>query len=233
MTAHVEEGIGHMEITDHEGLVVLDLGDGPNAVDTAFLDGLNAGMDRVEADEAATGFVTKGSGKHYCNGFDLEYMGSLEGDDLVTFLDYTATTLGRLLVLPVPTVAVLNGHAFGAGAMAVLAHDLRVQNSDRGWFCLPEVDLGMQFLPFQLELITSRLTVATANEAILTGRRYDGDASVAAGIAHASASPDELLAAAAELAAPWSGKVRENVGRLKRQLNAGALALLPDAPAPS
>jgi len=146
-----------MEISEHEGVRVVDFGDGPNAVDTAFLDGLNEALDRVEADEASTALVTRGSGRHYCNGFDLEFMGELGGDDLVAFLDYTATTLGRLLTFPLPTVAALNGHAFGAGAMAVLAHDLRVQNTDRGWFCLPEVDLGMTFLPFQLQLITSRL----------------------------------------------------------------------------
>ncbi|MCU1497153.1 MAG: Enoyl-CoA hydratase/isomerase, partial [Acidimicrobiales bacterium] len=37
--------------------------------------------------------------------------------------------------------------------MFALAHDLRVQRIDRGWFCLPEVDLGLQFHPLQLALI--------------------------------------------------------------------------------
>lgn len=218
-----------MEISEHDGVRVVDLGDGPNAVDTAFLDGLNQALDRVEADEAATALVTRGSGRHYCNGFDLEFMGGLGGDDLVAFLDYTATTLGRLLVFPLPTVAALNGHAFGAGAMAVLAHDLRVQNTERGWFCLPEVDLGMTFLPFQLQLITSKLPAGAVDEAILGGRRYDAAASVAAGIVHASAAPESLVGTAVELVGPRTGKARSSLAALKRQLNAAALALLPDA----
>ncbi len=47
---------GRQDDGDHRarGRRVVDLGDGPNAVDTAFLDGLNEALDRVEADEAST-----------------------------------------------------------------------------------------------------------------------------------------------------------------------------------
>jgi Delta3-Delta2-enoyl-CoA isomerase len=216
-----------MEITDHGGIKVVNLGGDANAVDDTFLADLNDALDRVEADESSTAVMTVGGAKHYCNGFDLEFLGSLAQDDAVAFLDRTTITLGRILAFPLPTVAVLNGHTFGAGAMLALAHDLRVQNTDRGWFCFPEVDLGMQFLPFQLKLITSRMTGETANEAVLTGKRYDGAAALAAGIVHGTAGPESLVATAAELVAPWTGKVRANLAALKHQLNAETLALLP------
>jgi enoyl-CoA hydratase/carnithine racemase len=219
-----------MEITDRGGIRVVNLGGATNAVDAAFLADLNDALDRVEADESATAMITIGGGKHYSNGFDLEFLGGLDYAEASAFLDDTATTLGRILAFRVPTVAVLNGHAFGAGAMAALAHDLRVQNTDRGWFCFPEVDLGMQFMPFQLALITSRLSVDTANEAVLTGKRYDGAASLAAGIVQATAGPESLIARAAELVAPWTGKVPANVAALKHQLNADTLGLLPPVP---
>jgi enoyl-CoA hydratase/carnithine racemase len=114
--------------------------------------------------------------------------------------------------------------------MLTLSHDRRVANAERGWFCLPEVDLGMQFLPFQLALITSRLPALVADEAILTGNRYDGPAAVAAGISHAAAPPEALLAAAIEVAVPYAGKQRGSVQALKVQLNAATLALLPPPP---
>ena len=47
-------------------------------------------------------------------------------------------------------------------AMLALAHDQRVMREDRGWFCLPEVDLGLTFQPFQLALIRARLAPQTA-----------------------------------------------------------------------
>jgi enoyl-CoA hydratase/carnithine racemase len=114
--------------------------------------------------------------------------------------------------------------------MLALAHDRRVANAERGWFCLPEVDLGMQFLPFQLALITSRLPALVAEEAILTGSRYDGTAAVAAGIAHATVPPADLLTEAVRLATPYAGKQRGSVQALKVQLHAATLALLPPPP---
>ena len=39
----------------------------------------------------------------------------------------------------------LSGHVYAGGAMMAMAHDFRIMRSDRGWFCLPEVKLGMPF----------------------------------------------------------------------------------------
>jgi enoyl-CoA hydratase/carnithine racemase len=70
--------------------------------------------------------------------------------------------LARVLEIGVPTVAALQGHTFAAGAMLALAHDHRVMRADRGFFCLPEVDLGLTFTPEMSALIAARLP-ATAS----------------------------------------------------------------------
>jgi enoyl-CoA hydratase/carnithine racemase len=102
-----------------------------------------------------------------------------------------------------------------------------VQNSERGWFCLPEVDLRMRFNPFQLAVVVGKLSRPAANEAVLAGRRYDGPASVAAGIAEAAVSPEKLVDTAIELVAPRLGKDRAIVATLKGDLHAAILAKLP------
>ena len=61
--------------------------------------------------------------------------------------------LARVLALPVPTVAAIQGHAFAAGAMLTLSHDARVMRADRGFWCLPEVDIHIPFTPGMSALI--------------------------------------------------------------------------------
>jgi enoyl-CoA hydratase/carnithine racemase len=124
------------------------------------------------------------------------------------------------LTLPAPTVAAINGHAFGIGAMLALAHDRRVMRADRGWLCLPEVDLGLPFRPFMQALVTNRLPGNVAREAMLTGRRYPAADALAAGIVDATAPEAELLAAAVEHMNAWSGKQPSILGTLKTQLYA-------------
>lgn len=51
--------------------------------------------------------------------------------------------LKRLVSFPVPTIAAINGHAFGAGAIFAIAHDYRVMREDKGWFCVPAVNIGI------------------------------------------------------------------------------------------
>ena len=217
-----------MDIDWVDGTGVVRLDRGVNAFDNDFVDELHAAFDVVAASGDARGLVTVGSEKHYSNGFDIDFLGTLAGDELAAFMERTLRLLTRLLTFPVPTAAALNGHAFGIGAMLALAHDRRVMRPDRGWFCLPEIDLGMQFHPLMLALVTHRLAGPVAEEAILTARRYDGPTAVEVGIAHALADVDELVLAAAELTVPLAGKGRDIAVALKSQLRAPVLVHLPD-----
>jgi enoyl-CoA hydratase/carnithine racemase len=56
---------------------------------------------------------------------------------------------------------------------------MRVMRADRGFFCLPEVDLGLSFAPGMSALVRARLAPAVAHEAMTTGRRYGGEQALA------------------------------------------------------
>src|SRR5215204_379807 len=208
------------------GTAVIDLGDGPSMFDGTLVPGLLDTLHRVEADPEVRVLVTTAGGKHFSNGYDLDFLGGLGPDDAAPFLRRSVEVLARLLVFPVPTVAAINGHAFGIGAMLALAHDRRVMRIDRGWFCLPEVDLGMRFMPFQLRLVTSRLPGPTAREAVLSGRRYTGPEALEAGIVDAVAEEGDLRDVAVALGEAWAGKERAMVATHKTDLAADVLALL-------
>lgn len=130
--------------------------------------------------------------------------------------------LGRLLLFPAYTVAALNGHTFAAGAMVSCCVDARVMRGDRGFWCLPEVDLGLPLTPGMFAAVTVRLGVAGAAEAMNTGRRYTADEAQRAGIVEHVAADTDVLPLAVELASAVAGKNRSVIAEHKRLLFADA-----------
>jgi len=123
-------------------------------------------------------------------------------------------------------VAALQGHTYAAGAMLALAHDERVMRADRGWFCLPEVDLGIAFTPGMTALIASRLPLPAAHDAIVLGRRYGGAEAAAAGVVTEAVGEELVLGRACERAAALTGKDPSTMQTIKQRLYGPALASL-------
>ena len=126
-------------------VAVLSLGDDENRFSPEWLADVNVFLDRIESGEAKA-LVTTGSGKFYSNGLDLDWLAA-HGDQAEWYVAEVQRLLARVLVAPVPTVAAVNGHAFGAGSMLGIAHDFRVMRADRGYYCFPEVDIHIPFTP--------------------------------------------------------------------------------------
>ena len=51
------------------------------------------------------------------------------------------------------------GHVYAAGGLLALAHDYRVMRKERGWFCLPEINLPLPFSVSMIELAKSVLII--------------------------------------------------------------------------
>jgi Delta3-Delta2-enoyl-CoA isomerase len=134
-----------------------------------------------------------------------------------------------VLELDVPSVAAIQGHCFAAGAMLALAHDERVMRADRGFFCLPEVDIRIPFTPGMSSLIAARLAPSAAHEAMTTGRRYGGRDAAAVGIVEAAVAAEEVVPRAIARAAELAAKDPATLGTIKRRLYAPVLAALRDA----
>jgi enoyl-CoA hydratase/carnithine racemase len=204
---------------------VLRFDDGENRFSPGFLDAVQDALDTVEKAEGPRALVTAGTGKFYSNGLDLDWLGA-HSDQFESYLGRVHELFARLLALPMPTVAAVNGHAFAGGGMLMLAHDFSVMRTGRGYFCLPEVDLGMSFTPGMNELIRSRLPGLTAHEAMLTGRRYTAEEAQAAGIVTQVAPEEEVLTAAVARAAGLAGKNGAVVAKIRADLYGPALAAL-------
>jgi enoyl-CoA hydratase/carnithine racemase len=212
----------HLEITDE--IAVLNLGDGENRFSPDWLNTVNGFLDRIESGEAKA-LVTTGSGKFYSNGLDLDWLAA-HSDQGDWYIDQVQLLLARVLVAPVPTVAAINGHAFGAGSMLGIAHDFRVMRVDRGYFCFPEVDIHIPFSPGMAALIQAKLTPGAAVEAMTTGRRYGGADAEAIGLVTATAPQGEVTSAAVDLATALKGKDSGTLLAIKSTMFASVTASL-------
>lgn len=206
---------------------LLDLGSDENRFNPPWLAEVGSLLDEVEAAPGPKALVTRASGKFWSNGLDLEWLGA-HREQSGPFVDDVQALLARVLSLPVACVAALQGHVFAAGAMLALAHDARIMRGDRGFFCLPEVDIHIPFTPGMGALIQARLAPQSAHEAMTSGRRYGGADAHVAGIVDAAVAEDQVLALAVERATALAGKAGPTLGAIKQQMYAGPLALLRD-----
>ncbi len=201
-----------------EGSVhVLDLGDGENRLDRDAIRSVHALLDEVEASPSPRALTTVADGKFWCNGFDAEWMAANpDGVDLL--LQDFRVLLARLVTLPVPTVAALQGHAFAAGAMLALAHDFRMIRDDRGYFCLPEIDLRRALSPSSVALVQAKVPAPVVPDLLIAAHRYGGAEAVAAGLASAAVPAGDLRSKAVELAASLADKDSSTLGAVKERM---------------
>lgn len=207
-------------------VTVLRMNAGENRFNPSSLDALEGALGEVENAAGPGAIVLTGEGKFFSNGLDLAWMGEAPPGEAERVVNRVHALFARVLTSPVTVVAALNGHAFAAGAMLALACDERVMRSDRGFFCLPEVDINIPFTPGMSALIRGRLPLPTAREAMLTGRRYGGEDALQTQIVDAVAAEDEVLAAAVGRAQARAGKGREVVGAIKREMYSAEVAAL-------
>ena len=208
------------ELTRDQELFTLTMKNGENRFTLETLGQLNAILDEVQkqAGDGPAALIITGEGKYWSNGIDLDWLGSADKSDAGRFVPTLNQFLGRVLAFPIPTIAALNGHTFAAGALLALAIDYRVMREDRGWFCLPEVDIHIPFHPAMMSLVRSKLVGTTLRDAVLMGKRFVASEALACGVVDVTCASEELLSRAQELARPLAQKGRGIYGQMKRDL---------------
>jgi enoyl-CoA hydratase/carnithine racemase len=213
------------ELQRRDEVYVLDLGADENRFSLAWMDSVSALLDEVSKQPAPRALVTVARGKFYSNGLDLDWV-LTHRDHVSAYVADAQALLAKMLALPVPTVAAVTGHAFGAGSMLAMAHDWRVMRADRGFFCFPEVDIRLPFTPGMAALVQAKLTPATALTAMTTGRQYGGQEALAAGLVDLAVPEAEVVTQAIDLVRPLAGKDPGTLGAIKATMYAAETAAL-------
>lgn len=184
-----------VEKRDHVG--VLTVTSGENRFNPEFIEGFLYHLTAVEADPTLrTLIVRSGHEKIFSNGFDLEWLApAMERGDteaLKQFFYDANRLLKRTLMSPLMTIAEINGHAFAGGAIWASAFDFRFMRTGRGFFCLPEVDIGIPFLPGMLAILKKAIPPPAFTELIFTGKRLTAEECLARGIVSGAYPLDRL-----------------------------------------
>ena len=162
------------QLDDHVALVTMNHGENRFTYD--FLEAFEGLLEEIEQQTRATVLLVKSAHeKIWSNGIDLEWLLAEVGRNPeagTRFPERLMQFLRRLLTYPLITIAAINGHAFAGGAIMACAFDFRFMRSDRGYFCFPEVDIQIPFMPGMDAILKKALPTSLVLEAQLTGKRY-------------------------------------------------------------
>ncbi len=210
---------------DHDGGVRLLTLDRPpaNAIDETLLEGLAAALEAAERAEHVRAVVLTGAGAFFGGGFDL----ALPARDAAAVRRlgelYRESHL-RLLALPKPTVAMVNGHAIAGGLVTALACDHRLGLDGQYRIGLNEVSIGAAFPRVAFEIVRFRLSHTQASELLLGAALHSCRQGLRLGVVAELLPADTFTASVLRRAATLAAFPCEAYAHTKAALVADAVA---------
>jgi Delta3-Delta2-enoyl-CoA isomerase len=126
-----------------------------NAFSRPFVRDIHRQLDLVEAHAGPTALVTVSLSKLFSGGLDLKVISNLEPEDQEYSTLEFIRLLGRVAVLPLPTLSLVRGGAVAGGCMFAFAHDY-VYVAEKALFSTKEAQLQMFFPPGMLSIVRKR-----------------------------------------------------------------------------
>ena len=180
---------------DRRGVVTLTL-DRPelrNALSAELMSALTETVEELAQDDTVRALVLTGAGSAFCAGADINWMSAMVGysfDENVADSRRIDAMLRAIDRFPGPTLARVNGHAFGGATGLIGAVDIAV--AARGaLFAFSETRIGIA--PAMISAyVQPRIGIGNARRYFLTGERFDADRAREIGLVHEVCDPEEL-----------------------------------------
>jgi methylglutaconyl-CoA hydratase len=164
-----------------------------NAFDDGMIAELIELLGQLEQDDRVRVLVLRAAGKSFSAGADLNWMRRMADYDLAQNTDdamQLAELMRRLNCFPKPTIALVQGAAYGGGVGLIACCDIAIA-SKQALFCLSEVKLGLipaVISPYVIEAIGAR----AARRFMLTAERFSAEQACRLGLVHQVVEAQEL-----------------------------------------
>jgi len=180
-----------------DNVLVVHLDDGKaNALSSAMIVAITDAIDQAEADDTIGAVVLHGRPGRFSAGFDLSVMRSGDWGAVAALVSDGGDLVRRIYGSSVPVVAACTGHALAAGALMLLACDLRVGADVDCKIGLNEVAIGMVLPDWALTIAQDRLSRRHIQLAVATAQLTAGAGAVDAGFLDVVLPDAEVLPAA-------------------------------------
>lgn len=156
----------HLEIREATAVVTIDRPQRRNALDHDALGGLESALDGIEGADGrdCRAVVLTGAEGHFCSGADIS------GVEDPAFVTRLGAVLRRLRVLPVPTIAAVDGFCLGAGTQLAVACDLRMA-TETARFGVPAGKLGVMVDWWTVQRVATAMGQGAARDLFLTAEQ--------------------------------------------------------------
>jgi enoyl-CoA hydratase len=174
-------------------LITINRPDALNALNVGLLGDLGRAIDEVGAGTARALLVTGSGAKAFCAGADIKELAGRTPAEHKRSMEYGQSIYAKLDALRVPSVAIVNGYAFGGGLELALACTFRLAtlNARMG---LPEIKLGIIPGYGGTQRLPRIVGEARALDMIMTGRTVDADEALRIGLVHRLVEGDPVAA---------------------------------------
>jgi enoyl-CoA hydratase len=205
---------------DWDGAVAtltIDRLDALNALDVQTLEAMAEAIAAAD-DEGARALVLTGAGDAFIAGADIAYMQELSTAEAQEWGELGHAVANALESFPAPTIAAVNGYAFGGGCEMAIACDLRVA-SESALIGNTEIDLGIIPGWGATQRLPHLVGDETARRLIFLGERLNAESAAEIGLVGAVVPDEELVETVAELADRLASKPAFAMRAAKQSLN--------------
>ncbi len=195
----------NVKLSKRDGLAILTL-DRPEALNALSFDILaqiGAAIDEVASYDDVRALLITGAGdKAFCAGADIKELRNRKLIDQKRGAEFGQAMFAKLDRLPIASIALVNGYAFGGGAELAMACTFRLASAN-AVFGLPEVKLGLIPGYGGTQRLPRLVGESRALEIIMTGRNVKADEALQIGLVNQVAEGD-LMEAGVEFAGKFT-----------------------------